>query len=897
MIRIRFRGFSTFRARIFWSIIPVLVALLIFHGVMDLREHRRLFTNEFMRRGQAMAGNLAYSGELGVFAEDRQLLESSMRGVVGDPDVAYVVVYGEDGQVLAQGAGQNGGSVRSEPLSDQERQRLLQERRPVVKTLQGPAGPFVEFLAPILTEAAKSPDELVLGSRGPGPGAEKRAIGVVRLGLSQRGIEQRMWGLVRLWVGVTLFFFTLSAVAVYFFSRKVTGPVKRLTEHAEKMGRGSLDETVPVETRDEIGQLAGTLNDMAHALKGNIREKERILAELQELNRTLEDRIRQRTAELEERTDALQQSLDEVSAMGEISRAVSSSLDLGEVLDTVSAHAVRLSASDACGIYEVDPVRNAFVVVTARNLSPEFVEAIRAADPRQGALSRAAETRQPMQIADLAAIHDFPLREIILREGLRALLAVPIGGGGLVRGIVLYRRQPGSFEERTVNLLTTLANQSKVAIENARLFEEVRSQRVRLETLSRNMEQLYRLSTAMQEPLSLRDQLARVLEAARQVIRIDRFYIWEVSPKRDHLTALVGAGYSEDERQEFAWIEMPLGEAGAMAEAHRTGVPLVFDREHPVPPELRLRPPYSDHRGLRSSAFVVVPMIARGRVVGLLTADNKVSREPVPAQTVALLQIFASNAAVAMENARLFHEIEDKGRQLEIASRHKSQFLANMSHELRTPLNAVLGYTELILDDIFGEVPPQIRDTLERTRSNGLHLLGLINDVLDLSKIEAGQLTLSLGDYSMAEVVHGSLSSLRSLAEEKKLALKALVAPDVPPGKGDERRITQVLLNLVGNAIKFTEVGEVTVEAGLSDGQFLVSVSDTGPGISQADQQKIFEEFQQADSSSTRRKGGTGLGLSIARRIIELHGGRIWVESSAGHGSIFRFTLPVRVEA
>ena len=149
----------------------------------------------------------------------------------------------------------------------------------------------------------------------------------------------------------------------------------------------------------------------------------------------------------------------------------------------------------------------------------------------------------------------------------------------------------------------------------------------------------------------------------------------------------------------------------------------------------------------------------------------------------------------------------------------------------------------------------------------------------------------------MAEVVHAALSSLRSLAEEKRLALKALVPPDVPPGRGDERRITQVLLNLIGNAIKFTEVGEVTVEAGLLDGAFLVSVSDTGPGISPTDQQKIFEEFQQADSSSTRRKGGTGLGLSIARRIIELHGGRIWVESAVGHGSTFRFTLPVRVNA
>ena len=894
----RWFSFATFRARIFWSVVPIVLALLMFHGVMDLREHRRLFTEEFMRRGQAMAGNLAYSGELGVFAEDRQLLESSMRGVAGDPDVAYVVIYGEDGKILAQRAGQDRAlEGRTWELSVEEKGRVLLERRPMSKAADGAAGHFVEFLAPIQTEAAKSPEETLLGRLPKGPGAqpEKRVIGVVRLGLSLSGIEQRMGGLVRLWAGVTVVFFLLSTIAVYFFSRRVTGPVKRLTEHAQKMGRGFLEETVPVETRDEIGQLAGTLNDMAHALKGNIRDKERILAELQDLNRTLEDRIRERTAELEERSEALQRSLDEVRAMGEISSAVSSSLDLTEVLDAVSASAVRLSGSDACGIYEV--VRNTFTVVATHNLSREFVRAIEGADPRQGALSRAAEMGQPVQFPDLAAAQDFALRDIILREGLRALVAVPMGSGGVLRGIVLYRRQAGPFDERAVRLLTTLANQSKVAIENARLFQEVRSQRVRLETLSRNMEQLYRLSTAMQEPLSLKDQLARVLEAARQVVRIDRFYIWVVSPAGDRVAALVGAGFSEAEREEFVGVEIPLADAGAMAEAYRTGVPLAFDEEHPVPSELRLAPPYSERRGLRSKAFLVVPMIARGRVVGLLTADNKVGREPVPAQTAALLQIFASHAAVAIENARLFHEIEDKGHQLEVASKHKSQFLANMSHELRTPLNAVLGYTELILDNIFGEVPPEIRDTLERTRSNGLHLLGLINDVLDLSKIEAGQLTLSLGEYSIGEVVHVALSSLRSLAEEKKLQLKALVAPDLPPGKGDERRITQVLLNLLGNAIKFTEAGDVTVEAAAADGCFTVSVSDTGPGIAAADQQKIFEEFQQADSSSTRRKGGTGLGLSIARRIIELHGGRIWVESSLGQGSTFRFALPVRVEA
>jgi signal transduction histidine kinase/HAMP domain-containing protein len=429
------------------------------------------------------------------------------------------------------------------------------------------------------------------------------------------------------------------------------------------------------------------------------------------------------------------------------------------------------------------------------------------------------------------------------------------------------------------------------------MLTQIEKRDAALTTLSNNLNQLYRLSTAMQEPLSLREHLTRVLEAARQVVAIDRFYVWALAPGGDRVSALAGAGFATDEWKDFENTEIPLVEAGAMYKAYLEGAPLVFNEENPLPRELRLRPPYAELQAIRTTRFIVIPMIARGQTVGLFTADNKRSREPILSSTVDLLQIFVSHAAVAIENARLFHEIEDKGRQLEMASRHKSQFLANMSHELRTPLNAVLGYTELILDNIFGEVPPQIRDTLERTRSSGLHLLGLINDVLDLSKIEAGHLVLSLGEYSMGEVVHTAVSSLRSLAEEKQLALKSLAAPDLPPGKGDERRIAQVVLNLVGNAIKFTEVGQVTVEATAADGSFVVSVSDTGSGISPVDQQKIFEEFQQADSSSTRKKGGTGLGLSIARRIIALHGGRIWVESSPGHGSTFRFTLPVRVEA
>jgi signal transduction histidine kinase len=244
---------------------------------------------------------------------------------------------------------------------------------------------------------------------------------------------------------------------------------------------------------------------------------------------------------------------------------------------------------------------------------------------------------------------------------------------------------------------------------------------------------------------------------------------------------------------------------------------------------------------------------------------------------------------------RMTDELDRLYQQLAAANRHKSQFLANMSHELRTPLNAILGYTELILDRIYGEVPAKVREALERVQASGRHLLGLINDVLDLSKIEAGRLTLSLDDYSLKDIVQNVSAAVESLVAEKRLHFTVAVSPDLPHGHGDERRITQVLLNLVGNAIKFTDAGEVAIRAALSDGHFLVAVSDTGPGIPEADQQKIFEEFQQADGAKARPKG-TGLGLAIAKRIVELHRGRLWVESHPGRGSTFWFSIPVLVE-
>jgi signal transduction histidine kinase len=235
-------------------------------------------------------------------------------------------------------------------------------------------------------------------------------------------------------------------------------------------------------------------------------------------------------------------------------------------------------------------------------------------------------------------------------------------------------------------------------------------------------------------------------------------------------------------------------------------------------------------------------------------------------------------------------------QQIEAVSQHKSQFLANMSHELRTPLNAIIGFSELILDNVYGETPDKMRAAMIRVQHNGKHLLGLINDILDLSKIEAGQLVLSLSDYSVEDLVQTVFNVVEPLANEKKLAVK-FEAPSAPLcARGDERRLAQVMLNLVGNAIKFTEAGEVTVKLFANAETYTVSVCDTGPGIVEADQKMIFEEFQQVDNTITKTKGGTGLGLAIAKRIVEMHGGRIWIQSAPGRGSTFSFTVPLRVE-
>jgi signal transduction histidine kinase/HAMP domain-containing protein len=666
----------------------------------------------------------------------------------------------------------------------------------------------------------------------------------------------------------------ISVAAGLLLTRKLVSPIRTLQASASKIGAGALDHRIELHTGDELQALGDEFNRMA--------------GQLHQYTAGLEQKV-------EERTRDLREALEQQTATSEILRVISSSpTDLQPVLDAVAENAAQLcDASDAV-IVRVEG--DMFRMVAQHGALPILEQGQLLPLVREFIVGRAMLDRDVVHVEDMLAEPDSEYgaaKAYAVKFGFRTAVAAPLlREEESIGAILIRRREVRAFSEKQIELLKTFADQAVIAIENVRLFQELQS---RTRDLAYSVEQfkaLAEVSHAVNSSLDLEQVLTNIVARAVQLSNSDGGAVYEYDEVNEELQLRTTHGLTANVADALLARSLPLG-VGATGTAAAQRAPYqVADIGLTDLYTGRLRE-VVDRAGMR--AVLALPLLREGRILGGLTVARRTPGEYTP-EVLELLQTFAAQSALAIENARLFREIEQKSRELEVASKHKSQFLANMSHELRTPLNAILGYTELISDGIYGEVPEKILEVLERVGGSGRHLLGLINDVLDLSKIEAGQFVLSLSDFSVSGIVLTAVTGVESLAAEKGLKLDVDVAENLPVIRGDERRLTQVLMNLLGNAIKFTEKGQVAVHALPRDSSIVIGVADTGPGIAESERQKIFEEFQQADSTITRAKGGTGLGLAIAKRIVEMHGGEIWVESELGKGSTFWVSIPVRAD-
>lgn len=590
-----------------------------------------------------------------------------------------------------------------------------------------------------------------------------------------------------------------------------------------------------------------------------------------------------------ERDEALEQQAATADVLKVISR---STFDLKAVLQVLIEKATHLAGATRGFIFRFDGQHarlmfsyNAPVAYTA------LIDQNPIPSGRSTLVGRTLLERRPVHIPDVLADSEFTWHEAQRLGGFRSMLGVPMMREGILIGVIaIWSELVKPFTDQQIALVATFADQAVIAIENVRLFDEVQRRTRELSQSVKELRALGEVSQAVNSTLDVETVLTTIVAKAVQLSGAEAGAIHTFDPSREQFR--LRATHGMDEAIAAAIRDCPVG-------VGETAIGKAVADNAPVQIADALKDPSLVLDVVASAgyrALLIVPMLRSDQIIGALVVRRKAPGE-FPKSTVELMQTFAEQSVLAIQHAGLFNALDQKSRELEIASKHKSQFLANMSHELRTPLSAILGYSELMLDNVYGIMPDKMRNVMQRIESNGKHLLGLINDVLDLSKIEAGQLVLALADYSLRSVVETVHIALEPLAVEKKLTFKVDVAPDLPRGHGDERRLVQVLLNLVGNAIKFTDSGEVTVKTSKVNDSFEVAVRDTGPGISVADQAKLFQLFQQADNSITRKKGGTGLGLAISKRIIEMHGGCIWMESSPGHGSTFAFRIPVEAQA
>ena len=641
-----------------------------------------------------------------------------------------------------------------------------------------------------------------------------------------------------------------------------------------------------VVTRREPGRLAAaqmsllkTFADQAVIAIENVR----LFTELQQNNHALTQAHSQITEALEQQT-----------ATSEILRVISrSQTDVQPVLDTIVRNAVRLCNGLFSALLQFDG--ELIHSVAHHNYTPEALEELHHLFPARPTrdlwVGRAILDRAVIHIPDVEAEPEYQHQTLSRAIGYRSGLFVPMLREGAPIGVIFVARaEPGAFSGSELDLVKTFADQAVIAVENVRLFKELEA---RTGELTRSVEKLTALgevSRAVSSTLDVETVLDTIVSRASQLAGGAGCAIFEYDAGAERFELRATHNYDADFVEALQATPLRKGE-GLMGRAAEMREPVQV-------PDITEAGAYQS--GVRDTllrfgyrALLAVPLLRENQIIGSLSFTRKAPGE-FPPEVIEVLKTFTTQSALAIQNARLFREIADKSAQLEAASRHKSEFLANMSHELRTPLNAIIGFSEVLTERMFGELNEKQDEYLKDIHASGQHLLSLINDILDLSKIEAGRMELERSEFDLPSAIEGALILVRERASRREIRLGSAIDERLGAIDGDERKVKQVLLNLLSNALKFTpEGGRIDVRVRLVDHLAEVSVADTGIGIAPADQDAVFEEFRQVGTADKKAEG-TGLGLALSRKFIELHGGKIWVESQLGTGSTFTFTLPLR---
>ena len=600
-------------------------------------------------------------------------------------------------------------------------------------------------------------------------------------------------------------------------------------------------------------------------------------------------------AEIAKLRSELDEARQQQTATADVLKVISrSTFDLQVVLDTLTESATRLCAADKGAILLRDG--DVYWTKAICGFSPEAMQYALEHPLRSGRGSiagRVALESRAIQIPDVLADPEYSATGYQKTFGYRTLLGVPLLREGTTVGVFnLTRDKVDPFTDKQIELVTTFADQAVIAIENVRLFEEVQARTQELsESLRQQTATAEVLKTISRTAFDLQRVLETLLENAVRICGANHGMIY----RYDGECCRAAAAYNAPRGSLELWERTPIRAgrgtttARVLLERRPVQIPDVLaDPEYDFPEAQKLM-------GIRTT--LAVPLLREGVPLGTITLW-KTEVAPFTDKQIELLTTFADQAVIAIENVRLFDEIQDKSRQLAEASQHKSQFLANMSHELRTPLNAIIGVSEMLRED--AEALKQDTEPLDRVLGAGRHLLALINDILDLSKIEAGRMELQLDSFALAPLINDVVKTIAPLAAKNGNQVVAICDAAIGTMHADQMRLRQTLLNLMSNANKFTDRGTISIDVqqGQENGRdwITLAVTDTGIGMTPDQMGKLFQEFSQASSATASKYGGTGLGLVISRRFCQMMGGDITVESEPGRGSTFTIRVPRIVE-